>query len=93
MWRECLYTRRNHNPRPAGTVRAGEGEATERDDANAKEAGAETPHKKNRKHRKHKSKKKKRRRKGDKESSSESGGESEVEPLSSQKPVRHTRAR
>jgi len=93
VWRECLYTHHNRNPRPAGTMWAGEDEATERADANAKEAVAETPHKKNRKHRKHKSKKKKRRRKGDKESSSESGAESEVEPPSSQRPVRNTRAR
>ncbi|KAG7259499.1 hypothetical protein CRUP_004090 [Coryphaenoides rupestris] len=68
---------------------AGEDEAAERDDTNAKEASVETPHKKNRKHRKHKSKKKKRRRKGDKESSSESGAESEVEPP---RPLRNTRA-
>ena len=78
------------NPRP-GTLWAGEDEAAERDDLNAKEGGVDTPHKKNKKHRKHKSKKKRRRRKGDKESSSESGAESEVEPP--QKAVRNTRAR
>ena len=68
----------------------GEDEAPEKDDMNAKE-GNEPPHKKNKKHRKHKSKKKRRRRKGEKDSSSESGAESDAEPLP--KPVRTTRAR
>ena len=72
--------------------RAGEDEAPEKEDMNAKE-GNEPPHKKNKKHRKHKSKKKKRRRKGEKESSSESGAESDVEPAPPPRPVRTTRAR
>lgn len=71
---------------------AGEDEAPDKDDMNAKE-GNDPPHKKNKKHRKHKSKKKKRKRKGEKESSSESGAESEVEQPPPQKPVRTTRAR
>ncbi len=71
---------------------AGEDDAPEKDDMNAKE-GNEPPHKKNKKHRKHKSKKKKRKRKGDKESSSESGAESDVEPPTPPRPVRTTRAR
>ncbi|KAI4901344.1 hypothetical protein NFI96_033820 [Prochilodus magdalenae] len=41
--------------------------------------GSETPRKKNKKHKKHKSKKKRKKRKGDKESSSESGVESDGE--------------
>lgn len=71
---------------------AGEDEAPEKDDMNAKEAN-EPPHKKNKKHRKHKSKKKKRKKKGEKESSSESGAESDAEPAPPQRPVRTTRAR
>lgn len=71
---------------------AGEDEAPEKDDVNAKEE-PEPPHKKNKKHRKHKSKKKKRRRKGEKESTSESGAESDVEPPPPPRPVRTTRAR
>lgn len=39
--------------------------------------GSETPKKKNKKHKKHKSKKKRKKRKGEKESSSESGVESD----------------
>ncbi|KAG8000722.1 hypothetical protein GBF38_017197, partial [Nibea albiflora] len=70
---------------------AGEDEAPEKDDINAKE-GNEPPHKKNKKHRKHKSKKKKKRRKGEKESSSESGAESDSEPPPPLRPVRTTRA-
>lgn len=71
---------------------AGEDEALEKDDMNAKEV-TELPHKKNKKHRKHKSKKKKRKRKGEKESSSESGAESDIEPPPPPRPVRTTRAR
>lgn len=71
---------------------AGEDEATEKDDINAKEE-SEPPHKKNKKHRKHKSKKKKRRKKGEKDTSSESGAESDVEPPPAPRPVRTTRAR
>lgn len=71
---------------------AGEDEALEKDDMNAKE-GNEPPQKKSKKHRKHKSKKKKRRRKGEKESTSDSGAESDVEPPPPPGPVRTTRAR
>lgn len=70
---------------------AGEGEAPEKDDVNAKEE-IEAPHKKNKKHKKHKSKKKRRRKKGEKESSSESGAESDTEQPPP-KPVRTTRSR
>lgn len=71
---------------------AGEDEAPEKDDINAKGEN-EPPHKKNKKHRKHKSKKKKRRKKGEKESTSESCAESDPEPPPLPRPIRTTRSR